>query len=101
METATVGKVVVSAKCADHSASCLTQASASSYDFRQWWWSSKRVERPSLAVGSTLRGYPGDHGYVMISAREARSAVRGRPLTPDKTGWSPHHCHRSIGHVFH
>ncbi len=38
----------------------------------KWWRRSKRVERPSLAVGSTLRGYPGDHGYRIISAREAR-----------------------------
>ena len=59
--------------------------------FRQWWRCSKRVERPSLAVGSTLRGYPGDHGYLSISARDVECAVRARPVTPDKTGWSRHH----------
>jgi hypothetical protein len=79
--------------------SFLTQVSISPYDFPQWWRCSKRVERPSLAVGSTLRGYPGDHGDRIISAREAGCAVRARLLTPDKTGWSRHHCLRSIAHA--
>ena len=60
--------------------------------FAQWWRRSKRVERPSLAVGSTLRGYPGDYGYRFISARDVECAGRARLVTPDKTGWSPHHC---------
>ena len=47
------------------------------------------MERPFLAVGSTLRGYPGDHGYRMISARDVECAFRARPVTLDRLGWSP------------
>jgi hypothetical protein len=41
---------------------------------------------------STLRGYPGDYPWQIISAREDRCAVHARDFTPDKTGWSLHHC---------